>query len=95
MPTVIVENVPADVYEGLQQQAAAQHQTLPEITLLLLKHALRTASQRSPRLPDFIPGAEVPAPCDLPRSSTPTVVATSRGQPRVPDPIDDAEYNSL
>jgi hypothetical protein len=89
MPTVIVENVPADIYERLQKRAEAERRSLPEETLHLLKEALRLHSNPTPRLPDFVPGEEVSAPCDLPRSSSPVAVTTYPGQPRLPDPRSD------
>jgi hypothetical protein len=40
MPTVIVENVPPEIYERLQQRAAADRRSLPEVVLyLVLKQA--------------------------------------------------------
>ena len=87
MPTVIVENVPPEVYERLQQRAAADRRSLPEVILHLVREALRVEVAPAPRLPDFIPGEEVPAPCDLPRSSQPVAVTSYRGQPRLPDPL--------
>ncbi len=86
MPTVIVENVPPEVYERLQRRAAADRLSLPEVMLHLVREALRETAP-APRLPDFIPGEEVPVPCDLPRSSQPVVVMTYRSQPRLPDPL--------
>jgi plasmid stability protein len=87
MPTVIVENVPSEVYERLQKRAAADRRSLPEEVLHLVREALRVEVAPAPRLPDFIPGEEISAPCDLPRSSQPVAVATYRGQPRLPDPL--------
>jgi hypothetical protein len=83
MPTVIVENVPVEVYQRLQQRAAFERRSLPEVTLQLLQQALRA----QPRLPDLVPGEEIPAPGDLPRSSVPVVVISHQGQPRFPDPV--------
>jgi plasmid stability protein len=87
MPTVIVENVPPEVYERLQQRAAADRRSLPEEMLHLITEALGVEAAPAPRLPDFIPGEDISAPCDLPRSSQPVVVSTRRGQPRLPDPL--------
>jgi hypothetical protein len=86
MPTVIVENVPPEVYERLQQRATAARRPLPEEMLNLVREALRENTP-GPRLPDLIPIEEISAPCDLPRSSQPVAVATYRGRPRLPDPI--------
>jgi plasmid stability protein len=87
MPTVIVENVPPEVYERLQERAAADRRSLPEEILHLVRQALRVEVVPAPRLPDFIPGEEVAPPWDLPRSSQPVAVTTYRGQPRLPDPL--------
>ena len=81
MPTLVVENVPPEVYERIQQRAAARQRTLPEETLQLLQQALREDASRTPRLPDFLPGEELAAPCDLPRSSQPVPMIASTGQP--------------
>ena len=59
MPTLIVENVPPDIHERLQQRAAAQQRTLPEETLYLLQQVLRTEDRPTSRLPEFIPSKEV------------------------------------
>jgi hypothetical protein len=85
MPTLIVENVPPEVYERLQRRAAAQQRTLPEEMVCLLQQVLGEEDHRAPRLPEFIPSEEVPAPYDLPRSSQPVPVVAYSGQPRLPD----------
>jgi len=85
MPTLIVENVPGEVYERLKKRAAARQRSLPEEMLHLLKQALRDDIKPSPRLPDVIPSEETSAPCDLPRSSRAVPVAALSGQPRLPD----------
>jgi hypothetical protein len=77
--------VPPEVYERLQQRAAAQQRTSPEVTLYLLQQVLREEERPSARLPEFIPNEEVSAPYDLPRSQ-PVRVVTYNGQPRLPDP---------
>jgi len=87
MPTVVVENVPPEVYQRLQQRAAADRRSLPEEILHLVREALCVEAAPSPRVPDFVPGEEVSAPCDLPRSSQPVTVTSYRGQPRLPDPL--------
>ena len=80
MPTVVVEHVPVEVYERLQQRAALERRSLPEVTLHLLLQALRTQA----RIPDYVPGDEIPPPCDLPRSSAPMIVPSHKGSPRMP-----------
>jgi len=85
MPTLIVDNVPMDVYELLRQRAAADQRTVPEETVRVLQRALREDLGPAPRLLELIPHDEVSAPCDLPRSSQPVPVAAYAGQPRLPD----------
>jgi len=87
MPTLIVEDVPAEVYQRLQERAAAERRSLPEEVLHLLKLLLRSDVTPTPRLPDFIPGDEIAAPGDLPRSSQPVPVSAYPGRPRLPDPL--------
>jgi hypothetical protein len=41
MPTLIVENVPRELYDRLQQRAAAQQRSLPEEVLHLLEDGVR------------------------------------------------------
>lgn len=91
MPTLIVENVPVEIYERLQKRAAGQQRSLPEETLHLLQQALREENRPAPRLPDFLGSEEISAPCDLPRSSSPVSVAAHDGQPRLPDALDGGE----
>ena len=89
MPTLIVENVPVETYERLQMRAAAQQRSVPEEALHLLNEGVRTARKPTPRLPDFILGEEVSAPCDLPRTSQPVPMRAAWGQPRLPDALDE------
>jgi plasmid stability protein len=91
MPTLIVENVPPEVYERLQRRAAVGRRTLPQEMLHLLQQALREEDSPSPRLPEFIASEEISAPCDLPRSSQPMQVVAYDGPPRLPDPLPDGE----
>jgi hypothetical protein len=86
MPTLIVENVPADVFERLRQKAANGKRTLPEETLHLLIEALEQ-EKPTPRLPEYVPNEEISAPCDLPRSSRPVSVVARSGKERLPDPL--------
>jgi hypothetical protein len=87
MPTLVVENVPVEVYERLQQRAAAGRRSLPEEMLDLLGRMAREDMKPSARLPDLVASEEVSAPCDLPRSSVPVQVSAHRGQIRLPDPL--------
>lgn len=89
MPTLIVENVPAEIYERLQKRAADRQRSLPEETLHLLQRALRGDDAPAPRQPELLGSEEISAPCDLPRSSSPVPIAAYDGQPRLPDPLPD------
>jgi plasmid stability protein len=82
VPTLVVENVPPAMYERLRQRAEEQHRSLPEETLRVLEEALWGRGTPSPRLPELVPNEDVPAPYDLPRSSTPVPVPARAGQPR-------------
>ena len=89
MPTLIVENVPDETYERLQERATAEQRSVPEEALHLLNQLVRKAPVPAPRLPDFIPGDEMSAPCDLPRASQPLTMPAAWGQPRMPDLVDE------
>ena len=87
MPTLVVENVPVDVYESLRKRAVAGRRTLPEEMLDLLGQIVRADMKPSARVPDVVPSEEFSAPYDLPRSSVPVQVSAHRGQIRLPDPF--------
>ena len=87
MPTLIVENVPADVYERLQKRAANQRRSLPEEMLHMLERLLKEDDPHSLRLPDLIQAEEVSAPEDLPRSSQPVPITARTGSERLPDAL--------
>jgi predicted CopG family antitoxin len=87
MPTLVVENVPTEVYESLQKRAAAGRQSIPEVMLELLGRLAREEMNRLPRLPDLIDSEEANAYCDLPRSSQPVKIKAHLGQLRLPDPL--------
>lgn len=91
MPTLIVENVPREIYERLQERAAGQQRSLPEEALHLLQQALRQHDHIAPRSPDFLDDEEISAPCDLPRSSSPVPMTAQNGQPRLPDLVSGGE----
>jgi hypothetical protein len=86
MPTLIVENVPPVLYEQLRRRAVEDRRSLPEETLHLLERVLREEKSPSPRVPDLIPGEEISAPCELPRSGRRETVQARVGRPRLPDP---------
>ena len=87
MPSLVVENVPTEVYESLQKRAAAGRQSIPEMMLELLGQLAREEMSQKPRLPDLIVSEELSAFCDLPRSSQPVKVLAHLGQPRLPDSL--------
>jgi len=72
----------------LQDQARATGKDVEALVVEAVEarvdHAPRGISP-NPRLPDFIPGDEISAPCDLPRSSQPITVVAHPGQGRLPD----------
>src|ERR1700726_386751 len=57
VPTLVLENVPSDVYERLARRAAAQKRSLPQETLVLLEQALQQ-ERPTPRWPELIPTEE-------------------------------------
>jgi plasmid stability protein len=86
MPTIVLENVPMEVYVHLQKRAARRQRSVPDELLSLLEQVLPREANHSSRLPDLIASEAIPVPFDLPRSSQPTRVAVYNGGPRLPDP---------
>jgi plasmid stability protein len=82
MPTLIVENVPADIYDRLQKRAAFEHRTITDEMLVLLREVLAKTTDAGPRLPDLILPEEISAPYDLPKSSIGSVVDVLDGTSR-------------
>jgi plasmid stability protein len=91
MPTLIVENVPMEIYERLQERAAGQQRSLAEEALHLLQQALRGQDHLSSRSPELLDSEEIAALCDLPRSSSPRLMTVRNGQPRLPDVLSGEE----
>jgi plasmid stability protein len=91
MPTLIVENVPIEIYERLQERAAGQQRSLAEEMLHLLRQVLREQDHLSSRSPELLNSEEISAPCDLPRSSSPELMTVQNGQPRLPDVLSGGE----
>ena len=87
MPTVIVQDVPVDVYERLRQRADDERRSVGDELLALAAQALQREDRVAPRLPEFVASKEVPAPFDLPRSSLPVSTTAYAGEPRLPDPV--------
>lgn len=60
MPTLLLENIPGDVYEQIQRQAQAKNRTLSEEAVRLLREGLRP---QEPTVPETVttlpPAAEV------------------------------------
>lgn len=111
MPTLIVENVPGEVYERLQKQAEAKNRTLSEEVVQLLLQELgdraRAEGKRvpckvadSPRLPDLpiLDTGEMSAPFDLPRAEPGIPVSARFAGERMPEPFiseDESESNDV
>lgn len=104
MPTLIVENVPGEVYERLQKQAHEKNRTLSEEVIQLLLQELgeraRAEGKRveckvadSPRLPDppILDTNEMSAPFDLPRAEPGVPVPVRFAGERLPEPFISAE----
>jgi plasmid stability protein len=86
MPTLVLENVPPEVYERLQRRAAERQRSVSEETVQLLRQALQ-AEATSPYLPELLPTEAVPAPCDLPMPGPGVPVNARPGEPPLPDPV--------
>lgn len=84
MPDLVLKNLPNDLYESLQRRADERHRALPEEVVQLLREVVE--GHPDGRLPEFTPGEEVSPPCDLPRSSQPTLVEAIPQEERLPDP---------
>ncbi len=98
MPTLIVEDIPREVYERLQQQAQAEKRTLSEEVVQLLRQGLNAQEAKgegvvveykiadSPRLPDppILDTGEISPPCTLPRPGVGVQVPTIPGGVRLP-----------
>jgi hypothetical protein len=68
MPTLVIENIPAPLFDRIRQLAATQQRTPADTVLAVLETALRTQPAMSePPLPDepFLT-QEIPAPFDIP-----------------------------
>ena len=87
MPTVIVPDIPDDIYEQLRQRADDERRTVGAELLMLAERELHRNDLPAPRLPDYVPGDEIPAPYDIPRSSHPVRVTAHPGRPRLPDQV--------
>jgi plasmid stability protein len=86
MPTLVLENLPPDVYECLQRRAAQRQRSAPEETVQLLCQVLQ-GEATSPCLPDLLPSEAIPAPCDLPMPGQGVQVNARPGDAPLPDPV--------
>ena len=86
MPTLILENLPPEVYECLQRRAAQRQRSVPEETVQLLRQALQ-GDAASLRLPDLLPDEAIPAPCDLPMPGQGVQVSARHGDAPLPDAV--------
>jgi plasmid stability protein len=105
MPTLIVENLPGDIYERLQRRAKAGNRTLADEAVRLLEKGLNAPESKenvsaaapkvaeTPRLPDppILDTSEISAPFDLPRSEPGIPVPARFGGERLPEPFLPAE----
>jgi hypothetical protein len=103
MPTLILENVPPDLYEQLKMRAESKNQPLPKEALDLLTIGLKYESANDekqppaagalrtaaaqPRLPEYIPLEEGPPPYDIPRPPSRRHVNARRGNRHLPNPL--------
>ncbi len=81
MPTLILEDVPTEVYQQIEKRAAAKNKPIRKEALDILTIGLQhgegvqeqcrpvsgTANSQPPRLPEYIPSEEGPPPYDIPR----------------------------
>lgn len=74
MPLLIVEDVPGEIYEQIQQRAKAENRTLSEEVIHLLEQGLAIEGLIYP----------YPAPFDLPRPSEGIPVQAIPGGERLP-----------
>jgi len=87
MRTLVVANVPDDVYESLRRHATARRRSLSEAAMDILGEFLRADEKPSHRLPDLVSSDEISAPFDLLRSSVPVQVSFVCGKIRLPDSL--------
>ncbi len=87
MPALVVDNVPAEIYEQLPRRADARRRSVQDEAIDLLQRGLRQEKLAAPRLPDLIFGEEITPPCDLPRPGPAAPAPAHPGGPRLPDPL--------
>ena len=88
MPSLVLDNMPNDLYERLRRQAHARQRPLVEEALLLLDQAL-PAQAPAPPLSEYVPSEEMSAPFDLPLLEEAVRRKGRWGEPPLPDPLDE------
>lgn len=108
MPTLVVEDLPGDIYERLQRRAQTENRTLADEVIRLLEEGLNGPEPKgnvadappkvaeSPRLPSppILDTGEMSAPFDLPRSGPGIPVPARFGGERLPEPFISPEEES-
>jgi hypothetical protein len=82
MPTLVLKNVPLDVYDSLVEQAAANQRDVEDHAILILKRAVPDPplDDDEELAPHLLP------PCELPRPGPAIRVSVREGGQRLPDP---------
>jgi hypothetical protein len=95
MPTLLLNDLPEDLYNRLQQQAEADECTMADEVIRTLKKGLQFSETKAinatqHRLPDppFL-SEEISAPFDLPRPEPSFRVKVRPGGTRLPEPLRD------
>ncbi|MGL4551915.1 MAG: FitA-like ribbon-helix-helix domain-containing protein [Gemmataceae bacterium] len=92
MPTLIVNDVPQDLYDRLERMAAARKRSVEEAAVELLHEALPRAKSPAVRLPEFIEPQEIDPPFELQRPPSLGKVRFKTGAKRLPDPITEEDF---
>ena len=87
MATLVLENVPADVYESLRHLAAVRHRSVADETIGLIQQALGNDVVQSFPLSEWIASEEISAPCDLPLPGPGISTLACEGDAPLPDVI--------
>ena len=87
MATLVLENVPANVYESLRHLAAARQRSVSDETIGLLQQALGDDVVQSFPVSEWIASEEISAPCDLPLPGPGISTLACEGDAPLPDVI--------
>jgi hypothetical protein len=92
MPTLIVENMPSEIYGRIEQLARARREPLAAEAVRLIEKGLRQEeserTESAPRLPDSpLMSQEISAPLTLPRPGDGMICDFGHGSVRLPEPI--------